>query len=175
MQPLAFIDTSNAETDETREEETGVKLSKDERPFLSDEEGSEIWEMIKDLGEDEDLENYELIDVDNTEDEPEDFNVEDYLNGLHLAATDDSSQDDKRYKVRYKYVKGTRKNQKVNHVLLCEHDEKWKNISQRRYWTNVGRGVNKNTATKAEIIRFLNGAGVSTVIIFLKDAYIKND
>jgi hypothetical protein len=107
LQPLEFIDTENAITDESREEETGVKLSKDERPFLSDEQGNELWDLIKDLGEDENLDEYELIDVEHTDDEPEDFDVEGYLNGLHLSAADDSTQDDKRYKVRYKYVKGT--------------------------------------------------------------------
>jgi len=112
LQPLEFIDPSNAITDEAREEETGVKLSSDERPFLDDDTANEIWEMIKDLGEDENLEDYELLDVDDTEDEPEDFDVESYLNGLHLSATQDSTQDDKRYKVRYKYVKGTNRKPK---------------------------------------------------------------
>ena len=108
LQPLEFIDTENAVTKEAKEEETGVKLS-DDRPFLSDEDGEALLKLIEDLGEDEDYENYELLDVDNTEDEPEDFDVEGYLNGLHLSATQDSSQDNKIYKVRYKYVKGTRK------------------------------------------------------------------
>lgn len=121
LQPLEFIDTENAITDESREEETGVKLSKDERPFLSDEQGDEIWEMIKDLGEDENLEDYELIDVEDTEDEPEDFDVEKYLNGLHLSADQDSNQDDKRYKVRYKYVKGTTKKQKGDSRPFCKN------------------------------------------------------
>lgn len=121
LQPLAFIDAENAVTEESREEETGVKLSKDERPFLSDDEGNELWEMIKDLGEDENLEDYELIDVEDTEDEPDDFDVEDYLNGLHLSAKDDSSQDDKRYKVRYKYVKGSRKKPKGDSRPFCKN------------------------------------------------------
>ena len=47
---------------------------------------------------------------DSTEDEPEDFDVEGYLNGLvNLSAKQDSSQDSELYKVRYAYVKGTSK------------------------------------------------------------------
>lgn len=109
LQPLEFIETDNAITDEAREEETGVKLSKDDRPFLSDEDGDELLSLIEELGESEDFENYELLDVDDTDDEPEEFDVESYLNGIKLGKNDDSTQDNKMYKVRYKYVKGTRK------------------------------------------------------------------
>jgi len=149
LQPLAFIDTGNAVNDETREEETGVKLSKDERPFLTDEHASELWEMIKDLGEDENLEEYELIDVDQTDDEPEDFDVEDYLNGLHLSATDDSTQDDKRYKVRYKYVKGTSRKPKGESRPFCVNMMKNGKIYRKE---DIGmmsaRGVNKEHGHK---------------------------
>tara|TARA_E500000318_G_scaffold48017_1_gene45191 strand:- start:790 stop:2544 length:1755 start_codon:yes stop_codon:yes gene_type:complete len=149
LQPLEFIDTKNAITDETREEETGVKLSKDERPFLDDEKADELWEMIKDLGEDENLEEYELIDVEDTSDEPEDFDVEDYLNGLYLAATDDSSQDDKRYKVRYKYVKGTRKQPKGKSRPFCINMMKNGKIYRKEDISQMSaRGVNKKHGHK---------------------------
>ncbi len=119
LQPLEFIETDNAITDEAREEETGVKLSENDRPFLSDEDGEELWSLIEELGEDEDFENYELLDVEDAEDEPEDFNVEEYLNGLKLSADDDSAQDNKIFKVRYKYVKGTRKQPKGQSRPFC--------------------------------------------------------
>lgn len=174
LQPLEFIETDNAITNEAREEETGVKLatqvvnedtaiiddrlaystqekaeqiakdlgcdsfhthdldgktwympceehklSKNDRPFLSDEDGEELWSLIEELGEDEDFENYELLDVEDAEDEPEDFNVEEYLNGLKLSADDDSAQDNKIFKVRYKYVKGTRKQPKGQSRPFC--------------------------------------------------------
>ena len=48
LQPLQFIDLENVQDQETREEETGVKMSKQSN--------------IDDFGEDEDLENWELID-----------------------------------------------------------------------------------------------------------------
>lgn len=119
LQPLEFIETDNAITNEAREEETGVKLSENDRPFLSDEDGEELWSLIEELGEDEDFENYELLDVEDAEDEPEDFNVEEYLNGLKLSADDDSAQDNKIFKVRYKYVKGTRKQPKGQSRPFC--------------------------------------------------------
>ena len=119
LQPLEFIETDNAITDEAREEETGVKLAENDRPFLSDEDGEELWSLIEELGEDEDFENYELLDVEDAEDEPEDFNVEEYLNGLKLSADDDSAQDNKIFKVRYKYVKGTRKQPKGQSRPFC--------------------------------------------------------
>ncbi len=49
LQPLQFLDLDNVEDQETREEETGVKMSK----MVSE---------LEEFGEDEDLENWELID-----------------------------------------------------------------------------------------------------------------
>jgi hypothetical protein len=56
LQPLEFIDTDNAITDEAREEETGVKLSKD-APSFTDEEGDNMLELL----EGELMEDYTLI------------------------------------------------------------------------------------------------------------------
>jgi hypothetical protein len=60
LQPLEFTDLDNVKDQETREEETGVKMSK-------------VFNELEEFGEDEDLENWELIDeskVDyNTEEE----------------------------------------------------------------------------------------------------------
>ena len=119
LQPLEFTDLQNAITKEQVEEETGQKLSED-RPFLDDELAEELWNQIKDLGEDE-PEGYELIDVEDVGDEPEDFNAESYLNGLKLSATQDSTQDTDLWKVRYKYVKGTRKQPKGESRLFCRN------------------------------------------------------
>ena len=119
LQPLEFTDLQNAITKEQVEEETGQKLS-DERPFLDDDLAGELWEELKDLGEDE-PEGYELIDTEDVGDEPEDFDVESYLNGLKLSATQDSTQDTDLWKVRYKYVKGTRKQPKGESRLFCRN------------------------------------------------------
>ena len=49
LQPLQFMDLENVKDAETREEETGVKMSK-------------VFNALEDFGEDEDLEEWELID-----------------------------------------------------------------------------------------------------------------
>jgi hypothetical protein len=49
LQPLEFIDLDNVKDKETREEETGVKMSK-------------VFSDLEEFGEDEDLYNWELID-----------------------------------------------------------------------------------------------------------------
>jgi hypothetical protein len=151
LQPLEFIDTDNAITDEAREEETGVKLSSDDRPFLDDDTANDLWEIIKDLGEDENLEDYELIDVEDAEDEPEDFDVEEYLNGLNLSATQESTQDDKRYKVRYKYVKGTTKKPKGDSRPFCQNMMKNGKIFRKEDIGQMSaRGVNKKHGHKGQ-------------------------
>lgn len=60
LQPLEFTDLENVEDDETREEETGVKLSED----LPDELGSDIADELIDLGQDESelFTDYDLVD-----------------------------------------------------------------------------------------------------------------
>jgi len=60
LQPLEFTDLENVVDKETREEETGVKLSKE----LPDEIGSDIADALIDLGEDEEelLKDFDVID-----------------------------------------------------------------------------------------------------------------
>jgi hypothetical protein len=60
LQPLEFTDLENVEDAETREEETGVKLSQE----LPDELGSNIADELIDLGQDESelLAEYDLVD-----------------------------------------------------------------------------------------------------------------
>ena len=60
LQPLEFTDLENVEDAETREEETGVKLSQE----LPDELGSDIADELIDLGESEEelLAEYDLVD-----------------------------------------------------------------------------------------------------------------
>ena len=60
LQPLEFTDLENVEDAETREEETGVKLSQD----LPDDLGSDIADELIDLGESEEelLKEFEVID-----------------------------------------------------------------------------------------------------------------
>ena len=60
LQPLQFIDLENVEDEETKEEETGVKLSEQ----LPDEVGTAIADALIDLGEDESelLSDFDVID-----------------------------------------------------------------------------------------------------------------
>jgi len=62
LQPLQFVDLDNVKDEETREEETGVKMSK-------------ALDSLEEFGEDEDLENWELID-----ERKVDYDLEDELN-----------------------------------------------------------------------------------------------
>jgi hypothetical protein len=114
LQPLEFTDLDDITEDkEVIEEETGVKMSK-EIPDLDSETSSDWLSHLSDLGEDETLEEWELMDVEDTGDEPEDFDVQRYLNRMKLSAQDDpqgssdSSLDTERWKVRYKYVLGAK-------------------------------------------------------------------
>lgn len=113
LQPLEFTDLDNVKDEETREEETGVKMSK-------------IFMSLEELGEDEDLDNWELID-----ERQVDYDLEDELDAevaqknktklsildkvLNFASTGraipnaKSSQDGEdreglQYKVRYQYA-----------------------------------------------------------------------
>lgn len=121
LQPLEFnedvIDDDNI-TNEQKEEETGVELS-EQVPSFTDKLKDDWLKNLEQLGEEEDLQDWELVSVEDTENEPEEFNTENYLNELNLSANQDSKLDTKRWKVRYKYIKGTRKQQKGKSRDFC--------------------------------------------------------
>ena len=105
LQPLEFIETDNAITNEAREEETGVKLSKED-----DFKDEEILDALEELGEEEDLEGWELVD-----ERPVDYEQEEALDKMiGLASTgtarpnakseQDGEVDGLRFKVRYQYA-----------------------------------------------------------------------
>ena len=108
LQPLAFIETDNAITDEAREEETGVK---DELTSLSAEfDDDKMFDLLEEFGEEEDLENWELVD-----EREVDYDQEETLDKMiGLASTgtarpnaksdQDGEADDMRFKVRYQYA-----------------------------------------------------------------------
>ena len=125
----------------------------------------DLEDFLKQIGEDEPLENdYELIDVDeeSTEDEPEHFDVEKYLNGLvNLSANDDSSQDSDLYKVRYAYVKGTSKSAEGDTRSFCKSMLRSKKVYRKE---DIGfmsaQGVNKSHGHKGKnysIFKFKGG------------------
>lgn len=109
LQPLEFTDLSNVADQETREEETGVKA--DDGVQMS-KEMPDVDDRVFDLldGEDEDLENWELVD-----ERPVDYDQEEALDKMiGLASTgtarpkakseQDGNVDDVRFKVRYQYA-----------------------------------------------------------------------
>ena len=115
LQPLAFIDTDNAITDESREEETGVK---DEYSLSKEEsfDDNQMVELLQDFGEDEDLEGWELVD-----EREVDYDQEEALDKMiNLASTgtarpnakskqDEVTDDLTAFKVRYQYAPLTTK------------------------------------------------------------------
>lgn len=102
LQPLEFIDTDNAITDEAREEETGVKLSK--------EVDEEAFDLLSEFGEEEDLDEWELVD-----ERQVDYGQEEALDKMiGLASTgsarpnakskQDGESEGMKFKVRYQYA-----------------------------------------------------------------------
>jgi hypothetical protein len=77
---------------------------------------------IESLGESEEelMQDFDLITADIVEDEGAEYDVEAYLNSrTDLAAQQESEQDTERYKVRYFYAVGTKKDPKGESRLLC--------------------------------------------------------
>lgn len=151
LQPLE-LQADMAE--EEKEELSKVELGDDSRPFLDDELAHEMLDALADLGEEEPLdEEWELVDAEEVGDEePEDFDVEGYLNGLvSLSATQDSSQDNQRYKVRYKYSKGTSKTPVGDSRTFCKTMLSKKMLYRKE---DIGmmsaRGVNKSFGHKGK-------------------------
>ena len=105
LQPLEFTELDNAITKEQVEEETGVKMSSD-KPEVSDEDLDKLFEALEEYGEDEDLDEWELVD-----ERPVDYEQEESLDKMiGLASTGranpnaDSEQDIALFKVRYQYA-----------------------------------------------------------------------
>ena len=116
LQPLEFKEEIVAPA-EVVEENTGVEdssvaLSSD----VSDEVLNEMFETLNEFGEDEDLDNWELVD-----ERPVDYEQEEYLDSiLKFAKTGDAfpnakseqdgeTKDGRKYKIRYSYAPGTTK------------------------------------------------------------------
>ena len=147
LQPLEFTELDPNTDKETREEETGIKeeLSKD-APFLRDEDANDWLNHLEELGEDE---------------EPEEFDVEEYLNGLKLSAEKKSDIDTKLFKVRYKYVKGTKKKPQGDSRLFCQRLLRLGKLYRKEDIIRMGEsGVNKKHGHKNQpysIFRFKGG------------------
>ena len=118
LQPLEFTDLENVVDAETREEETGQKLSLKKNKMqihrVNEILTKDVAKQLIAFGEDEDLETWDIIS-----EQEVDYENDDKLNEmLELASAKDikstkskKSTDDKAlFKVRYKYTGGVRKN-----------------------------------------------------------------
>ena len=107
LQPLEFIETDNAITNEAREEETGVKMAKEEPTFDDDK----MFDLLDQFGEDENLEEWDLVD-----EREVDYDQEETLDKMiGLASTgsarpkagsdqDGENKEGVQFKVRYQYA-----------------------------------------------------------------------
>jgi hypothetical protein len=124
LQPLEFTEDVVTPMDmETREEETGVKLSSQEP---SDEHLDAMFAELEILGEVVDMDEWELVD-----ERPVDYDAEQALSKYAFASTgsafpnakssqDGVTEEGKRYKVRYAYAPESAALQKSNSREFCK-------------------------------------------------------
>jgi len=113
LMPIEFTDTEKIVSEEQREEETGIKLSKN-RPLFDLDMQKQYSNYLIGL-EVDDLENYELVSSEDATNEDINTDYESILNkSIELAAVPSSlplapsDQDTKVFKVRYAYVEGAK-------------------------------------------------------------------
>ena len=129
LEPLEFMDLDDVVSEEQREEETGVKentelellASKNIKDEDSDKLLAEALNALK--GEIMDSEEFEMIDIRDVDDENE--SEEDWATDMINLSVDSKEDgfsilDKSFYKIRYKYVKGSRKAQKNPSRNFCE-------------------------------------------------------
>ena len=129
LEPLEFMDLDDVVSEEQREEETGVKentelemlASKNIKDEDSDKLLAEALNALK--GEIMNVEEYEMIDIRDVDDENE--SEEDWATDMINLSVDSKEDgfsilDKSFYKIRYKYVKGSRKAQKHKSRSFCE-------------------------------------------------------
>lgn len=155
LQPLQFVDLENVKDEKTREQETGVKMSK-------------VFNALEDFGEDEDLDNWELIDERKVDYDAED-ELDEELNKLNnpklsllskvwnLATTgtarpnakseqDGENEEGVQFKVRYQYAPLRASNnsrefcKKMVNAAKIYRKEDIQQMSQRA--VNAGWGLN---------------------------------
>ena len=102
LQPIEFTELDNISTKVKREEETGEKLSSQD---LSDEEFSDLYEQLEELGE-VISDDWEIVHREKVTDENEEFDFKRLARVKESDAKPSKSsvQDNKGYKVRYAYM-----------------------------------------------------------------------
>lgn len=128
LQPIEFADDIADLDEETREKETGVKMSAckhDDRPFLDDAKSETLLEELKIYGEVNDEEEYELMSEELVDTTNPDFHKE--FEGFDRQPNDSDANAGERskwgdkglYKVRYAYAKTTTKQAKNPSRPFC--------------------------------------------------------
>ena len=153
LQPIEFTELDNIETKIKREEETGEKLSSQEKNDFNDEEGDDLLSQLESLGEKVDENDWELIHTEKVEDTEAEFD----FTKLAEVSKDDakpnkvSSQDNSTYKVRYSY--GPVRNS-ANSRRFCQRMELLtsQNLVFRKEDINMMsfRGVNRELGHKGQ-------------------------
>ena len=153
LQPIEFTELDNIETKIKREEETGEKLSSQEKNDFNDEEGDDLLSQLESLGEKVDKNDWELIHTEKVEDTEAEFD----FTKLAEVSKDDakpnsvSSQDNSTYKVRYSY--GPVRNS-ANSRRFCQRMEllTGQNLVFRKEDINMMsfRGINKELGHKGQ-------------------------
>jgi len=153
LQPIEFTELDNIETKIKREEETGEKLSSEEKNDFDDEQGDDLLSQLESLGEKVDENDWELIHTEKVEDTEAEFD----FTKLAEVSKDDakpnsvSSQDNSTYKVRYSY--GPVRNS-ANSRRFCQRMEllTGQNLVFRKEDINMMsfRGINKELGHKGQ-------------------------
>jgi len=128
LQPIEFAEDLADLDEETKEKETGVKMSAckhDDRPFLDDAKSETLLEELKIYGEVNDEEEYELMSEELVDTTNPDFHKE--FEGFDRQPNDSDAKagekskwgDKGLYKVRYAYAKTTTKQAKNPSRPFC--------------------------------------------------------
>jgi hypothetical protein len=166
LQPLDFIDADNAVTKEAKEEETGVKMSDEKPPKVK----PEVADALIDLGEDEDLENWELVDereVDYKQEETLDKMLGLAKVGTGVANPNAKSKQDKvdpdkliQFKVRYQYAPlkfDGNSRDFCRKMVSAKKIYRKEDIVDMEKRTDINPGWGKNGANKYSIWKFKGG------------------
>tara|TARA_E500000081_G_scaffold155186_1_gene194888 strand:- start:1611 stop:3344 length:1734 start_codon:yes stop_codon:yes gene_type:complete len=153
LQPIEFTELDNIETKIKREEETGEKLSSEEKNDFTDEEGDDLLNQLEELAEKVDADDWELVHTEKVEDTDKEFD----FTSLSMPTDKDakpnkvSSQDNSTYKVRYSYGP-IRKS--PNSRRFCQRMEliSEKNLVFRKEDINMMsfKGINKELGHKGQ-------------------------
>ena len=153
LQPIEFTELDNIETKIKREEETGEKLSSEEKNDFDDKQGDDLLSQLESLGEKVDENDWELVHTEKVVDTEAEFD----FTKLADVSKDDakpnksSSQDNSTYKVRYSYAP-VRNSAKSRRFCMKMETLTGQNLVFRKEDINMMsfKGVNKELGHKGQ-------------------------